>query len=52
MTGKPVNYIPRRSAAAPKGMPITLRFIGCLSVVASLLPHGTAADAAIGPSGL
>ncbi|MBR6457566.1 MAG: hypothetical protein IKS71_03105 [Bacteroidales bacterium] len=31
-----------------------LRFAlgGCLPVVASLLPYGTAADAAIGPSGL
>ena len=33
-------------------MPIPLRFIGCLPVVASLLPPGTAADAAFGPSGL
>ena len=36
----------------PGDMPIPLRFIGCLPVVASLLPPGTAADAAFGPSGL
>ena len=35
----------------PGDMPIPLRFIGCLPVVASLLPPGTAADAAFGPSG-
>ena len=33
--------IPRRSAAAPRGMPAALRFAGCLPVVASLLPPGT-----------
>ena len=33
---------PRCSAAAPRGMPIPLRSIGCLPVVASLLPPGTA----------
>ena len=32
---------PRRFAAAPRGMPIPLRFIGCLPVVASLLSPGT-----------
>jgi len=30
----------------PRDMPIPLRCIGCLPVVASLLPPGTAADAA------
>ena len=33
--------IPRRSAAAPRGMPAALRFAGCLPVVALLLPPGT-----------
>ena len=33
--------IPRRFAAAPRGMPAALRFAGCLPVVASLLPPGT-----------
>ena len=36
----------------PGDIPIPLRSIGCLPVVASLLPPGTAADAAFGPSGL
>ena len=35
-------FIPRHFVAAPRGMPIPLRSIGCLPVVASLLPPGTA----------
>ena len=34
--------IPRRFAAAPRGMPAPLRSAGCLPVVALLLPPGTA----------
>ena len=38
----PLSFFPHCSAVAPRGMPIPLRFIGYLTVVASLIPPGTA----------